>query len=283
MTSGKESQRNSEVGHEGEQSGAGDEKSSTIPSGSLIVEAIPADLKNERYFAKFSNWVSLLTLLFVGAYTLITFVQWRGNQIFNKKQLQAINAQLAEMRASSRQTDQTISILRDQAEAAKRNVNALIDSERGRLFIGDITLKKTSDTDAQPKIDYSWINMGRGPVLINEVLVDCQLIGEIVPTTPVYDDNKARYGQTALGGGASGGTSGVPRPLSPCLLDQQLTPTNWEAIHKMHEFILFIGLIHYQDAFHKYRLNFGSIYRGDVEFFTTFGLPSAYNSEIQEE
>jgi hypothetical protein len=172
---------------------------------SLAVEADPTAHQEERYFAKFGNWVSLLTLLFVAAYTVVTFVQWRSNHIFNKKQLRSINSQLAEMRSSSAQTDQTIGILRDQAETAKakHTLDAMINSERGRLLIGDTVLKKSNETDPKPQIDYRWINMGRGPALITEVLVDCELLKDSVLTTPTYNTKKARYGQAALGTGAA--------------------------------------------------------------------------------
>ena len=196
---------------------------------SLAVEADPTAHQEERYFAKFGNWVSLLTLLFVAAYTVVTFVQWRSNHIFNKKQLRSINSQLAEMRSSSAQTDQTIGILRDQAETAKHTLDAMINSERGRLLIGDTVLKKSNETDPKPQIDYRWINMGRGPALITEVLVDCELLKDSVLTTPTYNTKKARYGQAALGTGATGGSFEVPRPLPPCVLDKDLSPTDWEA------------------------------------------------------
>jgi hypothetical protein len=210
-------------------------------------------------------------------------VQWRSNHIFNKKQLRSINSQLAEMRSSSAQTDQTIGILRDQAETAKHTLDAMINSERGRLLIGDTVLKKSNETDPKPQIDYRWINMGRGPALITEVLVDCELLKDSVLTTPTYNTKKARYGQAALGTGATGGSFEVPRPLPPCVLDKDLSPTDWEAMHDKHEFILFWGRIRYEDAFHRYLWRFGSIYRGDVNFFTNFGLPPAYNGETQQD
>jgi hypothetical protein len=114
MESGEEAQNNREPRHKTEQSGAGDQEPQAIPPRQPMVEANSATSQKECYFNKFANWVSLLTLLFVAAYTVITFVQWRSNHIFNKKQLRAINAQLSEMRGAAVQTDQTIATLQGQ-------------------------------------------------------------------------------------------------------------------------------------------------------------------------
>jgi hypothetical protein len=168
-SSGEETQNNREAGHEAHQRAAGDQKSPPIPARQTTVEPNTADPKKNHYFAQFSNWVSLLTLLFVAAYTVITFVQWRSNHIFNKKQMRAINAQLAEMRGSSRQTDQTIKILRDQAETAK---SVYITDERPWVavephVISDLTWD--SNGDARVAVDFLSENTGKTPAINVEI------------------------------------------------------------------------------------------------------------------
>jgi hypothetical protein len=132
MASGEEPQDNREPAHEAEKSGASYHKPQPISTGNTDVEAGITNDKKSRYFTKFSNWVSLLTLLFVGAYTVIKFVQWRSNHIFNKKQISLINAQLSEMRSSSAQTDQTIAALKGQADIANQT---LVMAQRPWLYV----------------------------------------------------------------------------------------------------------------------------------------------------
>jgi hypothetical protein len=143
MESGKETQNNSERGHETEQRNTSDEKAPNVGPRQSAVEGNSADAKKDGYFSKFGNWVNLLTLLFVAAYTVITFVQWRSNHIFNKKQLRSINAQLSEMRSSSAQTDQTIAIFRDQAATMRNQLEEMRVENRPRIdvdaAIGNVT------------------------------------------------------------------------------------------------------------------------------------------------
>jgi hypothetical protein len=84
MASGEQIQNNREPTHETEQGGAGDQKTEAVPLRQSMVETNRAAPQNERYFNKFGNWVSFLTLLFVAAYTVITFAQWRSNHILTR-------------------------------------------------------------------------------------------------------------------------------------------------------------------------------------------------------
>jgi hypothetical protein len=170
---------------------------------------------------------------------------------------------------------------KDAAEAAKQSADVLFNSERARLFIGTVMLKKTSDTDPRPQIDYSWINLGRGPAVITGVLVTCTLVGTQLPTNPIDDIKKIKTGQATLGPNASSTTA--PVPFQPCFLDQQLTPDDWKEIGAKTKFILFSGFVRYRDSFHKYKWRFGDVYFGDTNFFSTNPLPPSYNEEIQED
>lgn len=168
------------------------------------------------------------------------------------------------------------------AETAAKNVDVMINSERARLLLSSMKLIKNDEIDPTPHIDYTWINFGRGPAIINEVLVDCQLI-KVVPAFPLENSPKIKRGQFTLGSGATGGTSGIPDPLAPCTLDTPLTPDDWASIGNFTKSILFQGFIRYEDAFHRYRWHFGGLYWGNVKFFSTAGLPPAYNEETQED
>ena len=191
--------------------------------------------------------------------------------------------QWQEMRHASDQTDKAIVAANRAADAAAKNTDVLINSERARLFIGSIILKKTNENDPQPRIDYTWINLGRGPAVITDVLVTCAIVGSQIPVSPLDDIQKIKRGQTTLGSGATGGSFGVPIPLPPCVLEQQLTPTDWKELETKNKFILLSGFIRYQDAFHKYKWHFGDVYHGDLNFFSTSPLPPSYNEEIQED
>jgi hypothetical protein len=163
MQSGKETQDINESGHETERPSTSDEKPPTVPPRKLMVEGDPAAPKKERYFDKFGNWVNFLTLLFVAAYTVITFVQWRSNHIFNKKQLRSINSQLTEMRSSSSQTEQTIRVLKKQANTARQQFEM---SQRpwvsADIGIGDLTWR---DGEARFNLLITLRNTGHSPGL----------------------------------------------------------------------------------------------------------------------
>jgi hypothetical protein len=177
MTSGDEAQNNREAGHEANQPNAGNQKSTDGPSRQPSIEAKPTNKKKKGYFGKVGNWVTLLTLLFVAAYTIITFVQWRGNHIFNKKQLRIINAQLGEMRSSSNQTDQTIGILRDQvaalkksaegsekaADATKRSVEIAEATQRAWIAPVKFEFAKPVDAEDPLRVRVFYQNIGREP------------------------------------------------------------------------------------------------------------------------
>lgn len=170
-----------------------------------------------------------------------------------------------------------------QASAASQSSNALINSERGKVFINTIKLKKSTDADPHPQIDYSFINLGRSPILTTTVYAQCQLIGNAVPLTPIYDKSKGRVGQNAVGSNASFGSTGASPDFPACIINPEMTAQDWEEVTGNTKFFFLSGYVYYQDAFYKYRWYFGDIYRGEIQLFSTYGLPSAYNDETQEE
>jgi hypothetical protein len=161
MASGEETQNNRETGHETNKSSAGDHKSPDIPAEQPVVEPNTANAKKDHYFAQFSNWVSLLTLLFVAAYTVVTFVQWRGSHIFNKKQLRVINAQLSEMRGSSEQTNK---IIASYESISKSAADLLVDTQRAWVSADMVPDGLSYDTNGvRISLKYVLKNTGHSP------------------------------------------------------------------------------------------------------------------------
>jgi hypothetical protein len=184
--------------------------------------------------------------------------------------------------AALAKTDEAVKAANRSADSASKNIDVLIGSERARLFIGKVTLNKASENDPAPKIDYTWVNLGRGPAIVNDMLLTCQIVDKAIPTIPFDDATKLRHGQFAIGGGASAGTTDASVPLPTCLVGGQLTPADWVAINADQKSILFSGFLRYQDAFHKYKWHFGLLYVGEGKFFSNGPIPT-YNWEIQED
>jgi len=94
---------------------------------------------NER-----SRRIGFWTAIGVGVYTVFTavivvfnIVQYGETHRFNKKQIRLTNAQLSEMRSSSRQTDQTIAALREQAGIMNGQLDERQTQERPWVTITD--------------------------------------------------------------------------------------------------------------------------------------------------
>jgi hypothetical protein len=168
------------------------------------------------------------------------------------------------------------------AETAALNVDVLINSERARMLVGSMTLVKNGDADPAPHVDYTWINFGRGPAVVTDVLIDCQLVPTTIPASPLEESSKTKHGQFTIGSGSLAGTSGMAEPLKPCTFDTPITPNDWAAIGLGTKFILVQGFLNYEDAFRRYKWHFGGVYYGNAKSFSTFGLPEAYNHETQE-
>lgn len=89
-----------------------------------------AAAKDDAAHNKHSHRIGFWTAIGVGVYTVFTavivvfnIVQYGETHRFNKKQIRLTNAQLEELRSSSRQTDQTIAALREQAGIMNGQLN----------------------------------------------------------------------------------------------------------------------------------------------------------------
>ena len=63
-------QEQPEAEHKAQQSAESKDEPSRTSVGQSIVEEAARDNPKKNYFSKFKDWVSFLTLLFVGAYTV---------------------------------------------------------------------------------------------------------------------------------------------------------------------------------------------------------------------
>jgi hypothetical protein len=218
MTSGDETHNNREPGHEAAQPPAREEEAKPITPRKTFIEQEAGRQKENNYFSHFSNWVSLLTLIFVCAYTVITCLQWRGNQIFNKKELRYISAQLAQMQSASNQTDQTIAALKAQAttmrdqleetrkatintgilanatieaaDAAKRSVAIEEVTERAWVAPVKFVFVNTADTDDPLRVRLFYQNVGREPAQDVKNWMNSGFIIAPPPLPPAIDWNK---------------------------------------------------------------------------------------------
>jgi hypothetical protein len=85
----------------------------------------------------------------------------------------------------------TAQAAKDSATAASNSVMAFVDSERGRMFVSEIKLIKKDANDPQPTIDYSFVNGGRGTVIVLQVSIERELIGLEIPRDVTYDPTKS--------------------------------------------------------------------------------------------
>jgi len=231
-----------------------------------------AERRQERREDIGNKLLQIVTLFFVILTTIGIFYQ---ASILNKTDIAVHDSAAAAKDAAE--------AAKKSAEATTRNVDVLVNSERAKIFIGSLTLNKSSDNDPHPQINYTWVNLGRGPAVISEMEINCELVGNTIPLIPVDDERKIRRGQAAIGPNAIGGVGAAPNPLPPCTVDKELSTSDWTDIAANHKFILFNGYIRYRDAFHKYKWRFGSIYLGGAKFFSTASVPPAYNEETIED
>ena len=66
--------------HQGQEAHANEREAVGVPGWKPIVEQTPGQKPKKNYFSKFKNWVTLLTLLFVGAYTLLTYFTLKNSE-----------------------------------------------------------------------------------------------------------------------------------------------------------------------------------------------------------
>jgi hypothetical protein len=156
---------------------------------------------------------------------------------------------------------------KESAEAASASVRAFIDSERGRMFISQFKLIKKEENDPQPTIDYTFINVGRGTVVLIQGSIECELIGSEFPRYIIVDPTKAFATDIAVVAGTLIGSNTQPVSLPPCPpFRTPLTADDYANIAAKKAYILVKGFLRYRTGFDDiYRRNFASIYgaRGD--------------------
>jgi hypothetical protein len=181
------------------------------------------------------------------------------------------------------QTQASLRLTEISARAAQESVSSYIKSERGELFIGTMKLIKKYENDPDPTIEYSFINTGRGAVVIVELSVECSLTDPILPEIPTYDAAKKLLASSVVSAGSTIGF-GTPTPtLPPCIIDTPLKISDYADISSHKKYILINGYIRYRDNFGGvYRRQFSSIYGKIPEAFVDVMNPG-YNQEIRED
>jgi hypothetical protein len=176
----------------------------------------------------------------------------------------------------------TAQAAKESAEAASDSVRAFIDTERGRMFVGEITLTKKDGNDPQPTIDYRFINAGRSTVIVLQVSIERELIGLELSRDVTYDPTKVYDGIIAIGPDASIGKKTTPVFLPPCPpFSTPLTADDYANIAAKKARILVKGFIRYRTAFDDvYRRNFAVVY-GGMDYFSDVAIPG-YNEECRE-
>jgi hypothetical protein len=167
LPSGNEAQSDGNPSHETRQTEAGDNKSPTTPARQPVVEERPGHQEQKRYFSKVENWVGILTLIFVAAYTVITFIQFGSNHRFNKKQVRAINVQLSEMRSTSTQADLTITTLKQQADTMQGQLRVMEADRRAWISLDtEVAAAASGPLIFDPQgahlgLNFTFTNLGR--------------------------------------------------------------------------------------------------------------------------
>lgn len=172
-----------------------------------------------------------------------------------------------------------------QASAEAASVQAFINSERGQLFIGSMTLNKVNDNDPNPTVQFSFVNMGHSAVVIDKVLTYCTVVWSwAIPTIPDFTPAKVNEGEFSIGSDASFGTPNTGSTnsnLTSCSFPAVVTADDWTRISGGAEYLLLYARVQYRDDFRAYTSDFGGIYGGQDKGFTTSGLSSSFNQENQ--
>jgi len=179
--------RNTESGTQHNTSQQQPSRQNIDPGITVIAQAIEAPQRTQHRNhqedaenSKRNYCLTVISTIVLGIYTAVTIglfaftvFQWGSIHRFNKRQLRMMNEQLAEMRGSSRQTDQTISVLRDQASAMKVQLDEMRATRRPWLT-ADIGLSQQISLTEQGNIiiqmDMIVRNTGQGAAI--QVLVN---------------------------------------------------------------------------------------------------------------
>jgi hypothetical protein len=179
-------------------------------------------------------------------------------------------------------TKKAANAAKESAEAARSSVRAFIDSERGRMFISEIKLIKKDANDPQPAIDYTFVNAGRGTVVLIQGSIECNLVGTELPSIVTFDATKVFGANNPITPDSIIGSNTDRVFLPRCSVDPPLSATEIAKIANKQAYILFKGFIRYRTGFNDiYRRNFASVYGTHGEYFSEVTIPG-YNEEYRE-
>jgi hypothetical protein len=167
------------------------------------------------------------------------------------------------------------------AEAATRAVETSIATERSRLFVGSVSLKRSNDKDPSPTISFQIINLGKTGALMTAISNECAVVPIDIDISPTYNPKRIHPAMSIIAGAS---TFVVP-PGYECALDNPITDDDFIALAEKKKIILFKGFIRFQDVFGEiFTKHFGLYGYGDKPeaFFGITGA-DAYNAETKDQ
>jgi hypothetical protein len=184
-----------------------------------------------------------------------------------------------------RTTDEAIHIsasaAKTAADAATNAVNVNIATERARLFVIGMTIKRSNEKDPNPTIAFQIANLGRTSALITQVSAECTIVDPPGRgTIPIYNAQRFQYAMSVITGGST-----LSIPGSDCKLDKPITDEEFVALSSNKKKILFKGFVRFQDVFgEKFTQRFGYYaYDDKVDAFYALVGADAYSAEIKDQ
>ena len=164
------------------------------------------------------------------------------------------------------------------AEAATRAVETSIATERSRIFVGSVSLKRTNDKDPSPTITFQIINLGKTGALMTAISNECAVTPNDIKISPTYNPQRIHPAMSIIAGGS---TFVVP-PGYECALDNPITDDDFIALAGKKKIILFKDFIRFQDVFGEiFTKHFGVYGYGDKPDGITGA--DAYNAETKDQ
>jgi hypothetical protein len=154
------------------------------------------------------------------------------------------------MRESLGDTKDTAKAALDNAQAANKQVNALIGAERARFFLRSMNFLAPPAAGAPIVIDYSFINYGRSTAILLNFSIECEyIIGRHIPDDPVYDESAIKRTYNGIASQAWIGSHAGGFGLPACESRFALTPAGIHELISNADTLLIKGFVRFKDVF----------------------------------
>jgi hypothetical protein len=231
----------------------------------------------------FREWLTLVGIIIAGGSALYQV----GILIEQAKSLQdqvvAMQGQLEEMKKAYGPIKDQAEAARDaasaaktSAEAAKQSADATLELERPRLIIGTANLiQPNGKTDPDPKIDYSFLNIGRSSATIRSLYIDCMVVSAL-PLVPEIKRSKLQAVQFTIGSNAAFPSG---KGMKSCQFDRPIANSDYDDIASGRKHITLLVVAAYDGA-----LDISYSYSAAIQITIADGLTavwggSSYNNE----